>query len=74
LQEADFSECELNSAIFDNCDLFNATFDQTNLEKADFRTAMNFRIDPERNKLKKARFSKSHLSGLLEKYDILIED
>jgi fluoroquinolone resistance protein len=59
--------------IFDNCDLKNAAFDQTILEKADFRTAFNYSIDPDNNKIKKAKFSISGLTGLLEKYNIEIE-
>ena len=73
LVETDLSEADLNMAIFDNCDLSGAIFDRTNLEKADFRTSYNFTIDPEKNSLKKARFSRSELSGLLDKYKLDIE-
>lgn len=73
LHEADFSGSELIQSSFDQCDLANATFDNTNLEKADLRTAYNYRIDPETNKIKKARFSVSGLAGLLLKYDIDID-
>lgn len=73
LVETDFSETDLNMAIFNNCDLSGAIFDRTNLEKADFRTSFNFSIDPEINTLKKARFSRSELSGLLDKYKLDIE-
>ena len=41
-------------AVFHECNLLGAMFDQTNLEKADLRTAINFSIYPEQNKLKKA--------------------
>jgi len=74
LQEVDFTECDLSSSTFENCDLADAIFDQTVLEKADFRTSFNYTIDPERNKLKKAKFSLSGSRGLLTKYDILISD
>jgi uncharacterized protein YjbI with pentapeptide repeats len=73
LKEVDFSGTDLSNAIFQNCDLSKAVFYQTNLEKADFRTAENYSIDPEKNKLKKAKFSFSGISGLLEKYNIVIE-
>jgi hypothetical protein len=43
------------------------------LEKADFRTAFNYSINPETNRIKKAKFSKEGLNGLLDKYDIEIE-
>jgi uncharacterized protein YjbI with pentapeptide repeats len=73
LQEADFAEADLASAVFDNCNLAQAIFDHTTLEKADFRTAYNYSIDPETNRVKKAKFSISGISGLLDKYDIDIE-
>jgi uncharacterized protein YjbI with pentapeptide repeats len=73
LQETDFAEADLTSVLFDNCNLSQAIFDHTTLEKADFRTSYNYSIDPEINRIKKARFSISGLSGLLEKYDIEIE-
>ena len=55
------------------CELAGATFDRTNLEKADLRTAYHFIIDPDNNRIKKAKFSESALSGLLTKYDLVIE-
>lgn len=73
LQEIDFTECDLTSAVFDNCNLTRAIFDHTILEKADFRTSYNYSIDPEINRIKKAKFSILGISGLLEKYNIDIE-
>ena len=73
LEESDFAETDLTSALFENCNLTLAAFDQTILEKADFRTSYNYSIDPEKNRIKKARFSISSISGLLNKYDIEIE-
>jgi uncharacterized protein YjbI with pentapeptide repeats len=73
LQDADFAEADLTSALFDNCNLAQAVFDNTTLEKADFRTSYNFFIDPESNRLKKAKFSIEGVVGLLGKYDIIIE-
>lgn len=63
----------LSNAVFSNCDLSGAVFDATNLEKADFRTSVNYSIDPALNKLKKARFSLSEIYGLLYKLDIEID-
>lgn len=74
LQEVDFSEADLTASIFDKCNLMLATFDDTVLDKVDFRSSFNFTIDPERNRLKKAKFSLHSLSGLLSKYDILISE
>lgn len=73
LHEVDFSEADLTQAAFDNCDLALATFEATILEKADFRHAFNYNIDPEKNKIKKAKFSLPAVTGLLNKYDIEIE-
>ena len=73
LKEVDFSAADLSMAVFLNCDLSQAVFQQTNLEKADFRTAFNYSLNPEANKIKKAKFSLSGIVGLLGKYDIIIE-
>jgi fluoroquinolone resistance protein len=73
LQETDFAEADLTSSVFDNCNLSQAIFDHTTLEKADFRTSYNYSIDPEINRIKKAIFSISGVSGLLDKYDIDIQ-
>jgi hypothetical protein len=43
------------------------------LNGVDFTTATNFSIDPEINRLKKARFSLYGLPGLVEKYEVVIE-
>jgi fluoroquinolone resistance protein len=73
LQEVDFTDADFTSALFDNCDLLNAHFENTVLEKADLRTAFNYTIDPEINRIRKAKFSKEGLAGLLGKYDIEID-
>jgi fluoroquinolone resistance protein len=72
LVEVDFSEADLTGALFDGCDLLNAKFENTILEKADLRTAFNYSINPEQNKLKKTQFSQAGIAGLLGKYDIVI--
>ena len=74
LREIDFSESNLTNVIFDDCDLAQAIFVNTVLERADFRTAYNYSIDPENNRLKKAKFSILGISGLLDKYDIVIQE
>ena len=73
LQEVDFSETDLTNASFNNCDLIGSIFNATILEKADFRTSYNYSIDPEINRLKKAKFSLHGVVGLLGKYQIEIE-
>jgi len=74
LQETDFTQCDLTGAAFDHCDLVRAVFEQTVLEKADFRTARNYALDPERNRIRKAKFSLSEVVGLLGKYGIQIDE
>lgn len=73
LQEADFTKADLTGALFDNCQLALATFDETILEKADLRSAHHYSINPESNRIKKAKFSILGVPGLLTKYDIEIE-
>ena len=73
MSEVDFSLCDLSGSVFENCDLLNAVFDQTNLEKVDFRTAINYSIDIDRNKIKKSKHATSELRGLLGKYGIIID-
>lgn len=72
LHLVDFSACDLSSSVFEQCDLSGAIFEETNLENSDLRTAFNFSIDPELNRLKKATFSAQNISGLLDKYAIEI--
>ena len=73
LHEVDFSKANLTGCMFADCDLRGAVFSDTNLEKADLRTAYNVTIDPERNRLKKAKFSLQNVAGLLVKYGVEIE-
>ncbi|MEQ1606038.1 MAG: pentapeptide repeat-containing protein [Pyrinomonadaceae bacterium] len=73
LKETDFTSADLTSAVFHNCDLLRASFVQTNLEKADFRTAFNYGLDPELNRVKGAKFSHAGIAGLLTKYQIVIQ-
>jgi len=73
LKEADFSNADISGSDFSNCDLSGAVFENTNIEKVDFRTAENFAIHLENNKVRKARFSQDGLKGLLSKYDLIID-
>lgn len=70
LEEVDFTETDLSGAVFDNCDLLQVNFDHANLEKADLRSAYNYTIDPQSNRIKKAKFSLAGIAGLLQQYDI----
>lgn len=73
LHETDFESTILTEAIFHECDLTGAVFENTNLEKADFRSAYNFTINPETNRITNAKFSLHGLPGLLAHHKIVIE-
>jgi len=70
LQEVDFTEADLSGLTFEHCDFEGAIFEHTVLEKVDLRTSINYSIDPELNRIHKAKFSKEGVLGLLDKYDI----
>lgn len=72
LQEVDFSKCDLEGTTFENSDLTGAVFIQSILKKTDFSTALNYRLDPEQNKVQGAKFSLHGLPGLLDKYEVEI--
>ena len=63
--ECDFTESDLSLSVFDQCDFAKATFDNTNLEKADLQTSFNYSIDPEKNRIKKAKFSLNGITDYL---------
>jgi len=73
LKDVDFTESNLSGMIFENCNLTGAIFENSNLEKADFRTSVNFSINPENNRVNKAKFTFAGALGLLDKYNIVIE-
>jgi uncharacterized protein YjbI with pentapeptide repeats len=73
LVQTDFTGTDLREASFTNCNMEGGRFDASNLQGADFRSAFNYSIDPERNQMKKARFSREGLEGLLGTYDIIVE-
>lgn len=59
---ADFGEVNLSGTIFHKCDL----------SMADFTTAIQYDIDPQTNKIKKAKFSLPEALGLLRCFDVMI--
>jgi uncharacterized protein YjbI with pentapeptide repeats len=72
LAEADFTEANLSNSDFKGSDLHGAIFDSTNLENADLSEAFHYHIDPDNNRIRKAKFSIPGIIGLLAKYDIEI--
>jgi uncharacterized protein YjbI with pentapeptide repeats len=68
LNHADFTNADIQGADFSGSDLTDTRFDNTNLEKADFRSSIGFQIDPENNRLKKAKFNAQNALLLLQKY------
>lgn len=73
LKEVDFTETDLTEVKFVDCNLVDALFDRTVLEKADFTSAVNYRLNPNTNQIKKAKFSLEGLPGLLTTYQIEIK-
>ena len=73
LCDVDFIHSNLGGASFDRSDLSGALFEQTNLEHADFRYAIHYSIDPNKNKLSKAKFTMPGVLGLLDRFPIVIE-
>ena len=74
LIETDFRGANLQEASFADCDLDRAVFERTDLRKADLRTAVNFQISPEENRLRGTKFSQEGLIGLLKEYGIVVEN
>lgn len=73
LKEVTFLNANLTGSLFENANLDRAVFSNCILKEVNFLTANNYSIDPELNKLEKAKFSLSGSVGLLSKYKIIIE-
>ena len=73
MKEVNFAGTTLSNSVLENCNLDNAIFNETQLKEVDFTTAYNYKIDPEFNPMKKAKFSTQGIIGLLDKYDIKIQ-
>jgi uncharacterized protein YjbI with pentapeptide repeats len=73
LEAVDFTDTVAKMIVFNRCDLKDAIFEGTNLEKADFREAVNFQINPLKNKLRNASFSRNTVDGILSQFQIIIE-
>lgn len=73
IKGVDFTEGDLSKSKFENCDMEDAVFIKSILKETDFTTAYNLIIDPERNIMKKAKFTLQGLPGLLVKHGISVE-
>lgn len=83
MKKISFLECDMKENHFHNASLVEASFQASNLmgtlfhhcdlSKADFSTAIQYRIDLQTNKIKKAKFSLPEVLNLLECFDITIE-
>lgn len=62
---ADFTGANLEGAVFDGVDLTDAVFERTRLEGADFRSATGWRIRPDENRVRGAKFRREDLEGLV---------
>ncbi len=72
MKGTDLEGARLGKASFEHCDLDQATFVDTDLRTADLSTAYNLALDPDRNKIKGARFSMEGALALLGKYGLVI--
>ena len=73
LKDSDFYEASLSGSDFSRCDLLGTLFENCDLEKADFRLATNYAIDPTKNKVKKAKFSMPEVLSFLAPLELDIE-
>ena len=73
MQSVDFTETEAKQTSFKNCDLKDSIFDRTNLERFDFYSVYNLTINPSKNHIKNAIFSKENCYGLLNSFHIIIK-
>lgn len=71
--ECNFEEACLPQSKFNNTNFLNARFNKTDLSFCDFTEAINYNINPNFNKIKKAKFSLPEILTLLQCFDILIK-
>jgi len=70
--DCDFKETDLTEGNFSGCMFEETLFHNCQLIRADFRNAQNYEIDPQTNKIAKAKFSLPEALSLLKGFDILI--
>ena len=73
IKECDFAMCNLSGSNFSGSDLIGSNFIQCDLTKTNFSTAVNYRFDLNKNKVKAAKFSNPEVLNFLEPYGVVIE-
>jgi uncharacterized protein YjbI with pentapeptide repeats len=69
----DFENANLSKTICAGTDFLNAKFNDADLSSADFTSAINYSINPNKTKIKKAKFSLPEAVNLLDAWDLEIE-
>jgi uncharacterized protein YjbI with pentapeptide repeats len=72
-KEVWFNDANLSDSILKECDFEGAYFNNTNLTKADLRSSQAYTINPQFNKISKAKFSLPEAISLLNGFDITLE-
>ena len=73
LREADFSQADFSESDFRKSDFFSSRFHGTNLQRADFRGAKSYLIDPTDNSVRGAKFSLPEAQGLLSGLGVILD-
>lgn len=72
-KQKDYTNSILQKAEYDTCVFENCNFENSDLERSNFHSAYNFNINPSKNNIKKAIFSKENIIGLLKSEHIIIK-
>lgn len=73
-REVDFTGANCEKVVFEGLDLAGASFERTRLERADFRTATGWRIQPDQNRIRHAKFRRDQLEGLLMGWELDLDE
>jgi uncharacterized protein YjbI with pentapeptide repeats len=74
LKECDFFQSNLIKSDFSGCDLEDSVFEVCDLSFANLCRAINYNIDPAKNKVREAKFSMPEVISLLKPLGIVIEN